>query len=362
MKSVALKYVGENGDKAEVIPSKFIPLTFADLFPSDNLVQIQAEVEAGDATINGEVVGKESVITIPIKFRSEMSVYTIVVNGWLPITFRNSNWIIPDRNFISSIIQIKSDNLNSNNKAIKWWLDFIKESDITINPILYAFEGNKQKKPSYPEFCFSFDKAVEKLSSYFPKGRIISYESKEFYRAGYSILNEMASKQDNEIKFLLETAPIVSIPCSNQRLDTLQQQIDEAAIRYDIIGKSFLYFLVISCLYETNDNKYFKAARKVLKPKSTYSEIDAYNTISDINILNVFIQLWSIFNKPYPICTGDKGLVSFWSGLNPIKISSKNKKINISFTFNECLFPRLTLEQRVQLSENIKAKCNLTSR
>jgi len=358
MKRVALKYVGENGDEAEVIPSKFIPLTFVDLFPSNGLFQIQAKVEAGDATINNEVIDKESIITVPIKFNSEMSVYALVINGWLPITFRNSKWLVPDRNLISSIIQIKLDNLNGNNKAIKWWLDFIKDSDITINPLLYAFEGNKQKKPSYKEFCTSFDKAVDKLYSYFPKGKIISNKSELFYGAGYSILEEMAAKQNDEIKFLLETAPLVSIPHSNQQLSKVQQKIDEIATKYDLIGKSFLYFLVISCLYERNDSKYFKAARKVLKPTSNFKEIDAYNAISDINALNIFIfiQSRSIYKEPYPICTCDKGLVAFWSGLNPIKISSKNKKIDIEFTFNECLFPRLNTKQRHQLADSIKEK------
>lgn len=356
MKSVALKYVGENGDKAEVIPSEFIPLAFADLFPSNDLFQIQAKVEAGDATINGVVIDKESTITVPIKFNYGMSVYAIVVGGWLPITFRNSQWLVPDRNLISSIIQINSNNLNSNNKDIKWWLDFIKESDVTINPLLYAFEGNKQKKPSYKEFCTSLDKAVEKLSSYFPKGRIVSYKSDTFYNVGYSILEEMATKQDNEINFLLETAPLVLAPYSNCQLEIVQQKIDEIANKYDFMGKTFLYFLVISCLYERNDSKYFKAARKVLKPKSSYNEVDAYNTISDINALNIFIQSWSILGQPFPICTGDKGLVAFWSGLNPVKVSRQNKKINIGFAFNECLFPRLNAEQRYKLAETIKGK------
>lgn len=354
MKRVALKYVGYDGDEAEVIPSKFIPLTFNDLFPTNDLYHIKANVATGDATINGEIIEKESTITVPTKFNFEMSVYAIVVDGWLPIAFRNSDWLVPDRNLISSIIQIESNNLKNKNKATQWWLDFIKDSDITINPLLYAFEGNKQGKPSYNEFRTSFNKAVEKLSNYFPKGKIIQYKSNKYYIAGYSILEEMAAKQNDEINFLLKTAPLVSTNYSSQKLVNIQKKIDELAIKYDLLGKSLLYFLVISCLYERNDSKYFKAARKVLKPTSSYNESDAYNTISDINILNIFIQSWSIFGQPYPICTCDKGLVAFWSGLNPIIISSRNKRIDIEFTFNECLFPRLSTEQRQQLAKSIK--------
>ncbi len=356
MNKVALKYIGKNGEKAEVIPSKFIPLTFADLFPSNGLFEIKAKVDAGDAKINGEVIENATTLTVPIKFKSEMVVYAIVINGWLPIAFRNSKWIIPDRNLVSSIIQIDSKSLNSKNKAIEWWLGFIEEKDIIINPILYAIEGNQKKKPSYDQFCKSFGKAMEKLSSYFPKGKVISYNSNKFYQAGYSILEELTKSQKNEIGFLLETAPLVSNPYPSQQIFIIQKEIDDIAIKHDLLGKSFLYFLVISCLYERNDSKFFKAARNVLKPKQRYNESDAYNTISDINILIFFIKLCSAFNKQYPVCTCDKGLIAFWSGLNPIKISSKNKQIDIKFTLNECLFPRLSIEQRSQLSIDIKEK------
>jgi hypothetical protein len=356
MKKVALRYVGDNGDEAEIIPSNFIPLTFKDLFPDNGLFEIKAKVDAGDAKINGEVIANNSTITMPTKFKSEMTVYAIVIDGWLPISFRNSEWVVPDRNLISSIIQIESENLNDKNESIKWWLDFVKASDIILNPFLYAIEGNQKKKPSFKEFCESFDKAVEKLSTFFRKGKIISYNSIKYYKAGYSILEEITANQKDEINFLLETAPLVSTPYSSQQISKIQNEIDDIAIKYNLLGKSFLYFLVIACLYDRNDSKYFKAARKVLKPKQSYSESDAYNTISDINILNIFIQSWSIFKQPYPICTCDNGLVAFWSGLNPIRISSKNKKIDIEFTLNECIFPRLGIDQRHQLAKNIKEK------
>jgi hypothetical protein len=355
-KSVSLKYVGENGDEAEAIPSSFHPLAFSELFPSNNIYEINAKVEAGDATINGEVIEEESTLTFPINFHSDISIYVLVPDGWLPITFLNSNWLVPDRNFISSIIQIRSNLSNSNTKAKKWWLDFHKNSDLTINPILYAFEGNKKRKPTYNEFCNSFDKAVKELTEYFPQSKIISYHNKKYYKAGYAVLEEMSAKQNDEIKFIVETAPLISNPCSDKQVIKIQEKIDEIAYKCNLLGNSFLYYLVISCLYERNDNIYFKAARKVLKPNSNYTEVDAYNTISDINALNLFIQSWSIFKKPYPICTCDKGLVAFWSGLNPIKIASQNKKIDIEFKINECLFPRLNEKQRQSLADRIKDK------
>ena len=348
--------MGDNGDEAEAIPSSFIPLTFEDLFPIDGLFKIKAKVDAGDLKINGETIEKDSTITIPTKFKHEMSIYSIVVNGWLPISFRNSNWIVPDRNLVSSIIQIKSNNLNNKNKSIEWWFDFIKKSDIKINPILYAFEGNKRRVPSYDEFCKSFDKAVTKISSYFTKEKIVNYDSDKYYQAGYSVLEEITKNQLNEIYFLIEAIPLISEHCPNNQLNKIQDDIDKIAIKYGIIGKSFLYLVVISCLYERNDDKYFKAARKILKPKQKYDETNAYNTIFDVNILNIFIQSWSIFKQPHPICTCDLGLVAFWSGLNPIKVSSVNKKINVKFTFNECLFPRLSIEQRQQLAKRIQEK------
>lgn len=358
MNKVGLKFFTENGDKVEVAPSSFVPLNFYDLFPNDDVFNLQAKVNKGDGRINDEIIEQENIINIPIKFNYSLSVYTIVNNGWLPIIFRNSKWLIPDRNLISAIIQIESNNLKNNNKSIKWWLDFIKQPDIMINPLLYAIEGNKRRQPSYSEFCQAFDKAIKKLCNYFPREKVISYKSEKFYRAGYAILQETTAKQRDEVNFLIETVPLVLTPHPEKKLAEKQTKIDEISMKYNVFGNSFVYFLIISCLYERNDKKFFKTARKVLKPKKNYNEIDAYNTISDINILNLFIQSCSAFDEPFSICTCDKGLVAFWSGLNPIAMSNKNKKIKIEFTLNECLFPRLDVEQRYQLAENIRDKMN----
>jgi hypothetical protein len=359
-KRIALQYVGENGDHAEAIPSFFKPLTFSDLFPENKLYEINAEVKAGDAKINGDVIKDKSTLTIPINFHSDISIYVLVPDGWLPITFLNNEWLIPDRNFISSIIQIRSNVPQSNIKSAEWWLDFHKNSDLTINPLLYALEGNKKRKPTYNEFRSSFEKAVQELKSYFPQSKIISSNDERFYKAGYALLEEMTFRQRDEINFLIETAPLVATPHSDRQVVNIQDQIDKIATKYNLLGKTFLYYLVISCLYERNDKKYFKASRKVLKPSLNYDEVDAYNTIADINALNMFIQLWSILKRPYPICTCDKGLVAFWCGLNPIEISSKNKKIDIEFKVSEYLFPRLSLEQRQNLADKIKGKRSIT--
>ncbi|GAB6147292.1 hypothetical protein [Desulfocicer niacini] len=354
--SILLKYVGENGDEAEIIPSFFEPLGFEEMFSDDKLYEVIAKVKSGNGKINDKIIDQDSTCSFSIHFHSDISIYVLVPDGWLPITFLNKNFLVPDRNFLSSIIQIRANNLKSNTKSTKWWLDFHKKSDIVINPILYAFEGNKRRKPTYDEFRESFNKAVNELTEYFPNAKIISSKTEEFYKASYSILDEMTVSQEDDINFLIKAAPLVASPYSDKQLNEAQDTIDKIAMEHNCLGGSFLYFLVISCLYEMNDNSIYKAARKVLKPKVNYSKEDAYNTISDINALILFVQSLSIFKSPFPICTCDKALAAFWVGLNPIKLNRANKKIEVELPFNKCLFPRLNIEQRTNLAKNIKNK------
>lgn len=358
-KKVVLKYVAHNGDEAEIIPSFFVPLGFEDLFLENKTYEIKAHVDSGDGKINGKTIEQSSVCKIPINFHSNISIYGLVQNGWLPITFLNSDFIVPDRNFLSSIIQIRENNLKPNTEATKWWLEFYRKSDFIINPILYAFEGNKKRKPTFDEFCMSFNKAVKELAEYFPNAKIITYNSEHVYKASYSVLEEMADKYEDEINFLLKTAPLVATPHSDKQLKQLHESIDIIALKHKCLGNSLLYILVLSCLYEENNNNVFKAARKVLKPKKNYSIEDAYNAISDINSLLLFVQYLSMFDFPHSICTCDKALTAFWAAINPIEITITNSKINLEFNINEYLFPRLNTEQRINLANTIKSKMTI---
>jgi hypothetical protein len=354
---IALKYISEENDEAEIFPDSFKPLGYEDLIERTGEYPIEARISAGNAKLNGEILTENTICKFPINFNNDVTIYVLAMGGWLPFTFLNEPKIIPDRNVISSIKEIKSGKLRENTKKTEWWLRFFKKSDLTINPILYAFEGNLRRLPTYNEFCTSFDEAVFEIKQYFPNANVISYPEKKYYKAAYEILEDLTSSFEREQEFLIKTSPLVAtIPADNE-IEEIQDTIDDIALRLNILGDSLAYYLVLSCLYDNKDNvSVYHAARKVLKPKHNYTEKHAYNAISDLNAMILFLQSLSLPKHVFSVCTCDKPLATFWTGLNPIERNVKNKKINITFSVNENLFPRLGDKQRQQLVEKIENK------
>lgn len=264
-KQIKIKYVAENGDECEFIPSAFIPLGYDDIVKGQPY-NIAAEVDEGDAKINGSVLGGKRTCNFPINFNSDVSIYVLNIGGWLPFTFLNNQCIVPDRNILGSIEAIKKDNVFNNIEKTKWWLELRKESDLIINPILYAIEGNKRKKPTFEEFCLSFDSAATELKEYFPKAEIVSYTKDIQYKDGYDILENLFRYFEQEKNFLLKTAPLVAEMHAFNKLLEIEQRIQEHAVECQMTGESPLYFVVLSCLYTDPKHRY-PAARKILKPK-----------------------------------------------------------------------------------------------
>ena len=355
---IAFTVITEDGDKAEVIPSSIRPLNYEDLISENTRFPMQMSAKEGDVKINGEVLEQNRKIDFNIQFNEEVTIYVLELGGWLPLSFSNYNSLLPDRNVISSINQIKNNKLRANTKATDWWLRFYKESDFTINPLLYAFEGQYQRFPSLIEFCNSFDEATIELKEYFPKAKIIKYPNKEIYQKVYELLIEVSKQNIVEQEFLLNTAPIVVNRVSDKELLNTQNIIDDLADKYGILGESLVYYLVVSCLYDPKDGSGYLPARKILKPKENYTEVMAYNAICDVNALTFFIQSLSLPNFMMPVCTCDKPLAAFWAAINPFERTVQNRKINIEFQFTKNLFPRLSTKQIETLANTInKRKC-----
>ena len=358
---IAITVITEEGDKAEVIPCSIKPLGYEDIVSENTHYPMQMSAKEGNVKINGEVLEKDRKIDFKIQFNEDVTIYVLELGGWLPLSFANYNSILPDRNVISSIRQIKDNKLRDNTKATDWWLKFYKESDFTINPLLYAFEGQYQRFPNYTEFCKSFDEASDELKEYFPKAKIIRYPNDEIYQKVYELLIEVSEQNISEQEFLINAAPLVANRVSDKELNKTQNAIDDLAEKYGILGESLLYYLIVSCLYDPKDGSGYLPARRILKPKENYTKEKAYNAIADVNAITLFIQSLSLPNLMIPVCTCDKPLAAFWTAINPFERTVKNRKINIEFQFTKYLFPRLSTKETENFATNLNKKKILTN-
>ncbi|MDK9705556.1 MAG: hypothetical protein OEL83_00780 [Desulforhopalus sp.] len=358
---IAITVVTEEGDKAEVIPCSIKPLTYEDIITENTRYPMQMSAKEGSVKINGEVLEKDRKIDFKIQFNEEITIYVLELGGWLPFSFANYKNMLPDRNVISSIKQIKSNKLRDNTKATDWWLKSYKESDLTINPLLYAFEGQYQRFPNYIEFCKSFNEASAELKEYFPKAKIIGYPSEEIYQKVYQLLIEVSEQNISEQEFLLCAAPLVANRVSDKELNDTQNAIDDLAEKYGILGESLLYYLIVSCLYDPKDGSGYLPARRIVKPKENYTKEMAYNAIADVNAITFFIQSLSLPKLMMPVCTCDKPLAAFWAAINPFERTVQNRKINVEFQLTKHLFPRLNPKEIENFASTLNKKKLLSS-
>ena len=326
------------------------PLTFSDLEiakghdnPSFNLSISTSFV---DMSSIGEDFKGATELFFPITFHKKPKIFALINGGWLPPAFVAPPNFLVDRNVVSGLSKVSNGSIRSDYKSNIWWLKFPTLSNVSINPVLYAFEGSNQKGQTFREFHASFKEASEIIAKTLPNATILKYSDAEF-EIVYGFITNAADRHEREIKFLVSIAPILVNRCSDNKLDDCRKNILEKSDLYGLNRKSLVVLLALSCLYEPKDGKGLLAAREILKPNNKYSDKDAFNSISDLRALDISIRVASL--KPrYFMCTCDRGLAGFWTGLNLRNIRWNGDDMSYDMTIDVSLFPRLKMDERTE--------------
>ncbi len=354
--NIRIKYIADNGDTAEFTPSSLKLLSYSDLTKtiSENCCDLEFMVTAGNSQINETVIEKDSTASFEITFHKKQTIYALTIGGWCPFPFLPESTILADRNVIDTIKKLMHEKEGPFFEASQWWFKFTKNYNLTINPVLYAFEGKNKRTPSFEEFCSEYDEAVNIINSTLPSIKTTTYKSIH-YEAAYKLLLDKRSKFSREADFLISVAPLVVSRHSTEKLKTVQNEINNLAKQYNLIGNSLSYILAISCLYENKDGSGYLATRKIFKPKDIYTKEMAFNTLTDLLNLEFLLNIQGLFNnaKQY-LCTCDTALAVFWAGLAPRDLSSNNGQLSFNFSLDSSLFPRLSVEEQHKLCKEIQ--------
>jgi hypothetical protein len=119
--------------------------------------------------------------------------------------------------------------------------------------------------------------------------------------------------------------------------------------------RSLVVLAILSCLYERIDGSGFTAARKIIKPRTTYTRQNAYNALSDLRALEIFVSGLGFQRGPFALCTCDRAIAAFWCGLNAHDHRWENEQFSFTMGLTEDLFPRLGEADRVALGAKIAA-------
>jgi len=351
-----LRYISEN-NTIEFSPKKFLPMTYRDLIctiQSDSPLKYEGFADSFNTITDYDNLTSGNKFSFDINFKHPLSIFALVEGGWLPLPFANPSIFLVDRNVISVLSKFSQETHRTDFEDTKWWVNFIQHSSFVINPILYAFEGDKQRLPSLNEFIDSFEEASLKIAKQFPHSKLIRY-TEQTYRDVYKIVSGFADRTDREINFLMKTVNKIINRVADSNLPEIRSEIIHDADKYKLLKKSLLVFAVLSCLYEKKDGSGFLATRKIIKPKKKYTEKDAYNAIADIRLIECFIATFALIQlkdiKPFALCTCDKSLAAFWCALEIQYIKLHKDKLKINFTMSEELFPRLNDVEREELNQ-----------
>lgn len=347
-----LKYVAETGEIVEITPHTFKSFSYSDLinnyYHPANTYNIEISVTPGNCVINGKKNKENITCSMPINFHNPPSIFALTQSGWLPFPFIKPANILVDKNVISNLRRIAEGTQSTNTQQNEWWLRFLKDSELLINPLLYAFENSYRRTPSFDEFCFSLQEATSEILNYFPNANVVTFTGK--FRTVYEILEKFSNRNSREIDFLSQTSPLIVNRVVDSELQVVQSQILEIANSLNLLGKSLAVLCVLACLYENKDGSGFLAARRLIKPKLNYTEENAYNALSDLRCLEFYIASCGFRNVVFSLCTCDRALAAFWSGIMPEEVSLDSTQCKFNITIGDHLFPRMSTNERQKLS------------
>lgn len=337
-----LRHLAEDGKVTHMVPRYFKPLSHLDVVETHNDHQIKFVIES---IIEGDVRKEVSgTATTTITFHNPSSIYGLVKGGWLPLPFVNPPYFLVDRNVVATLAKITNGILRQDVAHTKWWFSLSEKFHPTINPILYAWEGDRRRPPTYGEFCDHLVKASEQISLAIPEATVVRFRD-EFRREAYHLLVDISKRKEQETTFLLYAIPLIRNRVPARRLGEYRRDLVNKAKELGLNASSLAVVAVFSCLFENQDGSGHPVARKILKPSERYTEQDAYNALSDLGALQLYMFLSTLKQRPISLCTCDRAMAAFWCLLRPHSISCAEGKMTVPVVFDTELFPRLSQEE-----------------
>lgn len=280
-------------------------------------------------------------IRLSVKPPYPLKLFCLTWGGHLYLPLVSTELLLLDRNVLSKVSAF--DGIS--NKAERYWIGEFNRVSRNINPILTAYEGCFRRRPTKTEFQIEINKAFKALKDLYPDKRIIEHSSETSGQI-YDALEPKLKRQEQEVQFLLASAPLAAHRPSDSELMPRIREISRLAASFGLQGRSLVQVALMSCISEGKHGDKLSAGRRIIKPKPMYSSKEAHNAIADIHYLEFLVAAASGPFGPIALCTMDEGIAHFWLAIN-VSHSARDEKNDISYRFcvDKKLCPRLSNEQ-----------------
>lgn len=312
----------------------FYPLNTSDLLKKDTK-NFDVKIRVKKSILNGiESTDKNETRSLPITFNSNLKVFSLVNDGWLPPPFSVPSVFLLDRNIVSAFEKNQSRITHYEENC--WWFDLYNgsgKSCLEVNVIFAAIEGDLKKLPEFDIFLANIEKYNKVVNRQFVSVKNSHLNLSQLKTVYDVIVNKNYTKN---IAFLQATTPLIlkSVPYKNKR--KIFNDILVIAKEHGINVHSHLLILVIACLYESPSSNY-KFARKILKPKATYTKEIAHNCVFDVLFIDLLLILKFFINPNYSGVSADIALSVYWTIVKP-KINFENTEFNFNLQLSKTLF------------------------
>lgn len=341
----------EEGRSIDIVPTFIHPLGANEIrkLEADDTSAIDLTLEGENTVIDGVSSPGRATVTTKVAFNNPTTIFALIRGGWLPLPFSIPARFLVDRNVVISLRKIREGKVAANAQALQWWTNFFAEGAGMFNPLPYAFEAGYRRKPTMAEFVSAFDEGASELSDALPKCHIVRFEETH-YQAAYAQLEAFDERNERETKFLQAACPLVVQRVPRHIEAEVAETIIGTADSFELNRGSLAALAVLSCLYEDIHGTTPAIGRRILKPRSVYSEADAFNALSDLRHIELAAAGQAYFKQEaFSLCTCDRPMALLWSALSARGESVADGTIEFTFDLTSDLFSRLSENELLDL-------------
>lgn len=330
------------GRTASFAGVEFVPLGYDDLIGKRLTDKVVVPLEWKGAQVIESNIPEVSVnhfasgnATLESPFTSKA--IGLLKGGWLPsgLGVNSDTIILPDR---CTVTDLKARFMGGANKVEddKDFLDFFAGPGIRINPLLYALEGNLRKNPTPAVVEAQLFEATAVVAAALPDAEIVPAGAGGL-KGVIGIVRDTQVAMERKQDLLVRLAPRLHTPTSSAKRRLLWDEILATA---DACGVPRVSLVVLALLSSISIQNGRSPAKRMLKLTKGYSTEDAYNALSDLRALELFIGLMALFpDQRLMLCTGDKNLALFWAGIRASDFSVAHEHIEFKLSPVDSLLP-----------------------